>query len=116
MFMFKSNNDGFGYSGSLPTSKFKCFHERDSVTRFFCFWFFSWNIFLQAPENNIRIIFFLEILGDISNQGVPPVSTTLVVNFYTGTGGVVGTGGKFAAGVNDSGCKFVAGVNDTFGK
>ncbi len=43
---------------------------------------------------------------------------TLVVNFSTGTAGVVGTGGKFAAGLNDSGCKFAAGagVNDTFGK
>ncbi len=63
VFMFKSNNDGFGYSGLLPTSECECFHERDSVMRFF-FWFFSWNIFLQAPENNIRIIFF-EIRGDL---------------------------------------------------
>jgi hypothetical protein len=39
-----------------------------------------------------------------------------VVNFSTGTGGVVGTGGKFVAGVNVNGCKFAAGVNDTFSK
>jgi hypothetical protein len=39
------------------------------------------------------------------------VSTTLVVNFATGTLGVLDIGGKFATGVNDSGGKFAIGVN-----
>ncbi len=33
---------------------------------------------------------------------LPPVSTTLVANFATGTAGVVDTGGKFATGINDN--------------
>ncbi len=38
--------------------------KRDSITRFFASGFFSWIIFFQAPENNIRFIsiFFLENL------------------------------------------------------
>jgi hypothetical protein len=44
-----------------------------------------------------------------ASQGAPLVSTMQVVNFATGTAGVVDTGdtgGKFAPGVNDTGSKF----------
>jgi hypothetical protein len=45
---------------------------------------------------------FVEIF---TSQGAPPVSTTLAVNFATGTVGVVDTGGTFSTGVNDTGSK-----------
>jgi hypothetical protein len=34
---------------------------------------------------------------------LPPILTTSVANFATGTTGVADTGGKFATGVNDTG-------------
>ncbi len=46
---------------------------------------------------------------------LPPVSTTLAVNFVTVPPGIVDTSAKFAI-VNDTGGKFAAGVNDTCGK
>ncbi len=50
----------------------------------FCFLFFSWFIFHQAPENNITI----------PSQNAPPLSTTPVANFATSIAGVVDTGGN----------------------
>ncbi len=47
---------------------------------------------------------------------MPPVSSTLAANFATCSPCVVGTGGKFATGVNDTGGKFAAGGNDAGGK
>jgi hypothetical protein len=47
---------------------------------------------------------------------LPLVSTTPAANFATNFTSVVGTGGKFATGVNDAGGKFAAGVNDAGGK
>jgi hypothetical protein len=38
-------------------------------------------------------------------KGAPQVSTTPVANFSTGTAGVVDTGGKFVASVNDTDSK-----------
>jgi hypothetical protein len=57
----------------LPPAHFytkkKCisFLIKGTVSRDFCFRFFSWIIFPQAPENNIRVIsnFFSKIRGDI---------------------------------------------------
>ncbi len=37
-------------------------------------------------------------------ENLPPVSTTLAANFANSFASVVGTGGKFVAGVNDIGC------------
>jgi hypothetical protein len=60
--------------------------------KIFCFRFFSWITFPQAPHNNISIISnFFEIGGDICKSRC--------------TTGVNDTGGKFAAGVNDAGGK-----------
>jgi hypothetical protein len=42
---------------------------------------------------------FLEIFA---SQGAPSVSMTPVVNFSTGTTGVVDIGGKFATGINNT--------------
>ncbi len=46
----------------------------------FCFMFFPWIIFPQAPANNIRVIsnFFYKFSEIIASQGAPPVSTTPV--------------------------------------
>jgi hypothetical protein len=38
---------------------------------------------------------------------------TPLLNFATGTAGLVDTGGKFATSVNNTAGKFAAGVNDT---
>ena len=67
----------------------------------FCFWFFSWISFPQAPEYTIRAVsnFFR---GDICSSRL--------------TTGINDTGGKFATGINDTGGKFATGVNDTGGK
>jgi hypothetical protein len=46
----------------------------------------------------------------------PPVSTTPAANLSTSFVSVVGTGGKFAAGINDTGGKYATGVNDAGGK
>ncbi len=56
----------------------------------FCFRFFSWYIFPQAPENNIRVILifwkFVEIFAS-----APLASATPAANFITATAGVVNT-------------------------
>ncbi len=61
--------------------------------KIFCFRFFSWITFPQAPENNIKVIsnFFK---NSLANQGAPPVSMTPVANFDTSSAFVVDTGGK----------------------
>ncbi len=92
----------------------------------FCFWFFSWISFPQAPEYPIRTVSnFSEnsrrYLPTTPVANLPPVSTTLAAKFATSFASVVDTSGKFAAGINDTGvndtcCKFVTGVNDTGGK
>jgi hypothetical protein len=54
--------------------------------------------------------FFQKLAEIFASQGAPPVSTTPVANFTTGTAGVVYTG------FNDTGVKFATNVNDTGGK
>ncbi len=61
---------------------------KGTVSRDFCFRFFSWIISPQAPENNTRVILNL--------FAPPPVSTTPLANFDTSSTGVVDTSGKFA--------------------
>ncbi len=48
----------------------------------FCFRFFSWITFPQAPENNSRVIynFFWKFEEIFAGQGAPPVSTTPLAN------------------------------------
>jgi hypothetical protein len=47
---------------------------------------FLWIIFLRVPESNIRVISNLSENSEIfSSHCMPPVSTTLVPNFTTGT-------------------------------
>ncbi len=71
----------------------------------FCFRFFSWITFSQAPENNIRVMsnFFENLRCKV--QGAPPVSltpvakltpvsTTPAANFATSSTCVADTGGK----------------------
>ncbi len=106
----------------------------------FCFWFFSWITFPQAPEYTIRAVsnFFRKFAEIFAAQGwppvsatpvanlppvsttpvanFPPVSTTPAANFATSFTRVVDTGGKFATGVNDTGGKFATSVNDAGGK
>ncbi len=79
----------------------------------FCFWFFSWISFPQAPEYTIRAVsnFFRKFAEIFSDHGWPPAA-----NFATSFTSVADTGGKFATGVNDAGGKFAAGVNNTGGK
>jgi hypothetical protein len=59
--------------------------------------FFNESSSSKPPENNNRIISnFFKNLPIFVSQGTPPVSMTQVVNFPSGTAGVVGTGGKFS--------------------
>jgi hypothetical protein len=44
---------------------------------------------------------------------LPPMLTTPLANFATGTAGVVDTSGKFAVGVNEPSSKFATGVVDS---
>ncbi len=55
---------------------------KGTVSLNFCFTFFSWITFPEAPENNIRVISnFLRKFAEIfASQGAPPVSTTPVAN------------------------------------
>ncbi len=64
-------------------------------------------IFPQTPENNIRIISnFFENSPRYSQVKVHnQYQTTPVVNFPTGTSGVVYTTGKFATSANNTGGK-----------
>jgi hypothetical protein len=72
--------------------------KRDNVTRYFASGFFSWIIFSQAPENNIRVIqIFLKIHGDILKSRC--------------TTGINETGDKFATGVTNTNEKFATGIN-----
>jgi hypothetical protein len=96
----------------------------------FFFWFFSWNIFPQVPENNIRVASnFSKIRGYIRKSS-PSISDTggkfftgqlqgwqfstginnTGSNFPTGSADFLDTGGKFSAGV------IATGVNDIGGK
>jgi hypothetical protein len=58
-----------------------------------------------SPENNIRVIsiFFRKFAEIFAREAAPPVSTTQIGKFATGTTGVVDTGGKFSNGVNNTG-------------
>ncbi len=68
--------------------------------------FFSWIIFPQAPDYNIRIISnFSKICGVIRKS-----------RCTTGAAGIGDTGGKVATGVKDTGGKFATGISDTGGK
>ncbi len=58
--------------------------------------------------------YHINALTPVAN--LPPVSTTLAVNFPTGTAGVVDTGGIFSNSVNNNGGKFAAGINDSSSK
>ncbi len=80
----------------------------------FCFRFFPWITFPQAPENNIRVIlnFFensqvkvrpvwnlppvakLSAVSTTPAVNLPPVSTILAANFATSSTCVLDTGGK----------------------
>ncbi len=73
----------------------------------FCFWFFSWISFPQAPEYSIKTIsnFF-----EKSQRYSPFKVYTFGINdtggkFSTSFASVVDTGGKSATGVNDAGGK-----------
>jgi len=108
---------------------------KGTVSRDFCFLFFSWISFPPAPEYHIRTVLnFFENLRRYSQAKVhhryqrhrwqiattpaanlPPVSATPVANFATIFPCVVVTGGKFATGVNETGGKFAASANDTGG-
>ncbi len=70
----------YGQHRSSPriSSKGQC-HE------IFCFRFFSWITFPQAPYNNISIIsnFFENSREIFASQGAPPVSATPAANFAT---------------------------------
>jgi hypothetical protein len=83
------------------------------VTRFFASGFFHESV---SPDPRVfrldHFEFFRKFAKIFASQGAPPVSATLVANFYTIFASVVDTGGKFATGVNDTGGKFAAGVND----
>ncbi len=48
----------------------------------FCFWFFPWISFPQAPDYTIRAvsIFFWKFVEIFAAQGLPPVSWTLMAN------------------------------------
>ncbi len=73
------------------------FYLKGQCHEIFCFKFFSWIIFPQAPKNNIRVISnFFENLRRYRKSRCPT--------------GINTTGGKFAAGVN------YTGINDTRGK
>ncbi len=84
----------------------------------FCFRFFSWITFPQAPDTNIRIISnFFENSQRYSQVKVHHrCRRHRQQNFATSSPCVVDSGGKFATGVNDTGGKFAAGVNDAGGK
>ncbi len=70
----------------------------------FCFRFFSWITFPQAPDTIIRIIsnFFRKFAEIFASQGAPPVSLTPVANLPP----VSTTPAAFATGINDTGGKF----------
>ncbi len=69
----------------------------------FCFRFFSWIIFPQAPEITLGSFWiFLKIRREIRKS-----RCTTAVN---------DTGGKIAAGIKDTGGKFATGIIDTSGK
>ncbi len=92
----------------IPYLKGQC-HE------IFCFWFFSWISFPQAPEYTLRAVsnFFRKFTEIFAAQGWPPGINDTSGKFATG---VSDTGGKIAAGSNDTGGKFATGTNDTSGK
>ncbi len=94
---------------------------KGTVSRDFCFWFFSWISFPPTPLLQFQIFFNIWesrcTTGINDTEGnLPPVSATPVANFSTIIAGVVDTGGKFATGVNDTDGKFATGVNDASGK
>ncbi len=58
------------------------FRLKGQCHEIFCIRFFSWITFVQAPDNNIRIIsnFFEKFAEIFASQGAPPVSLTPVAN------------------------------------
>ncbi len=115
-------------------------HENFAEREIFCFRFFSWLIFPQAPENNIRVIsnFFensrrysqmkvrhryLQYQWQICHQ-CQLHQWQLFFHRYQRhrrqilprTAGVIDSGDKFAIGVNDTGAKFLPPVSTTFMK
>ncbi len=95
----------FQILSSLAWRGFASIYLKGQYHEIFCFRFFSWIIFPQAPENNIVVI-----------SNLPPVSMALAANFATSTAGVVNTGSTFSTSVNDIDGKIATGVNDTVGK
>ncbi len=82
-------------------------HLKGQCHESFCFRFFPWITFPQAPENNIRAFQFFRKFAEIfASQGAPPVSTTPVANLPPVSMTSVAklppvsnaTGGKFATG------------------
>jgi hypothetical protein len=53
-----------------------------------------------------------KVRGDIRKSNLPPVLTTLVANFATGTDGVVEITGKFVTGGNDTGSKIMGKISE----
>ncbi len=76
---------------TLHGQKKVLFKLKGHYHKIFCFRFFSWIIFPQAPENNIRVIstFFWKFSKILASQGAPSVSMT--------------NGGKFATSINATG-------------
>ncbi len=74
------------------------------MTRDFCFRFFSWTTFPQAPENNSRVISnFFKNSQIYSQVKVHHRCQRHWWQISTSSPCAVDTGGKFAAGVNDTG-------------
>ncbi len=79
---------------------------KGTVSRDFCFWFFSWISFPQALEYTIRAVSnFFENSRRYSQLKVDHRPMTPVANFTTSFSSVVDTGGKFATDVSDTGGK-----------
>jgi hypothetical protein len=100
---------------------------KGQCNKIFCFRFFSYIIFPQAPKNNNRVIsiFFENLQRYLQVKGTTGINDTggkfaasvnytcdmtpaanlplvsLAANFATGTAGFVDTSGKFATGVNN---------------
>ncbi len=69
-------------------------YVKGTVSRDFCFRFFSWITFPQAPDNTLGSFrIFSKIRGDIHKSRC--------------TTGVNNTSGKFATGINDTGSKIL---------
>ncbi len=100
-------------------------HLKGQCHEIFCFRFFSWITFPQAPENNIRIVsnFFansrrysLVKVHHRCQRHRWQICRRCRWHRWQIAAGINDTGGKFATGINDTGGEFATGINDTGGK